>query len=48
MISQSYRKLYKDIEGDIRREGRSVLCIGGEEDLLPFARARRTALSTLR
>src|SRR5262245_55499012 len=30
-------QLHKDIETDVRECGRSVLCIGGEEDLPPFA-----------
>ena len=30
------RRLHDDIDGDVKRDGRSVMCIGGEEDSPPF------------
>jgi hypothetical protein len=33
----SHRKFHQDIENDIRREKRSVICVAGDDDSLPFA-----------
>jgi len=44
---RSMKQFYDDIYNDIRRDGRSVLCIGGEEDSLPFAYTIGNALKGL-
>jgi hypothetical protein len=41
------KRFYEDIDNDIRRDGRSVLCIRGEEDSLPFAYTIGNALKGL-
>ena len=46
-MTTGYRQLCKDIENDVRQSGRSVLCIGAEENLLPFAYTIGNALKGL-
>jgi hypothetical protein len=47
MTSESHHELHENIAGDIRRDGRSVLCIGREEDSPAFAYTIGNALKNL-